>query len=402
MASRPVRPPRSPAPRRDPVRWLLTLAAAEIATMLTFGSYAAALPVLRQEWGLSAAQAGAVFAGQQIGYTAAVLVLSTLTDLIGVRAIYLFSALWNGVAGLLFAAFARDFPSALLLRTLGGIGLAGTYMPGMRLVVETFPAANRGGAMGLYIGAFSIGTSLSLLLTGALLPVGWRTAFFATALGPLLAAAVAWPIVRDTPRPPTPRRIAIGRALRNARALRFTTAYAAHNWELFGMRAWVPAFLTSLWVRQGLPLPAAAARGATFSSLVLLASGVSNATGGWLSDSVGRRRTIVVFLTASAAFSATIGWTPPLGLGVVLPLAVLYGLLVTADSSTLSTAVAESAEPDALGATMAVQSGLGFLVTAISPPLFGAILDLTGGAWGWAFLSLGAVALLGVLAVAGL
>jgi len=208
--------------------------------------------------------------------------------------------------------------------------------------------------------------------------------------------------VRDTPRPPTPRRIAIGRALRNARALRFTTAYAAHNWELFGMRAWVPAFLTSLWVRQGLPLPAAAARGATFSSLVLLASGVSNATGGWLSDSVGRRRTIVVFLTASAAFSATIGWTPPLGLGVVLPLAVLYGLLVTADSSTLSTAVAESAEPDALGATMAVQSGLGFLVTAISPPLFGAILDLTGGAWGWAFLSLGAVALLGVLAVAGL
>ncbi|HEU5298214.1 MAG TPA: MFS transporter, partial [bacterium] len=110
-------------------------------------------------------------------------------------------------------------------------------------------------------------------------------------------------------------------------------------------------------------------------------------------------RTIVIFLTASAALSATIGWTAPLGLGIVLGLAILYGLLVTAESSTLSTAVAESAEPDVLGATMAIQSSFGFLVTAISPPLFGAILDLTGGRWGWAFLSLAVAAIAGVLVV---
>ena len=134
--------------------------------MLTFGSYSAALPVLREEWHLTAAQAGAVFAGQQIGYTAAVLVLSSLTDVIGVRTIYLLSAIWNGAFGILFALFANGFTSALVLRTVGGVGLAGTYMPGMRLVVETFPAARRGGAMGVYIASFSLGTSLSLLLTG--------------------------------------------------------------------------------------------------------------------------------------------------------------------------------------------------------------------------------------------
>jgi len=385
---------------RNGLRWLLLLSLAEVATMLTFGSYSGALPVLRQEWGLSAAQAGAIFAGQQIGYTAAVLVLSTLTDVMGVRRIYLTSAIWNGLFGLLFAAFARDFPSALVLRTLGGMGLAGTYMPGMRLVVETFPASNRGGAMGLYIGAFSLGTSLSLLLTGVLLPFGWRTAFFITALGPIVSTVIAWPIVRDVSAAPARRRIEFKRVLRNIRAMRFIAAYAAHNWELFGMRSWLPAFLTSLWVQQGLPLTSATARGATFSSLVLLASGTSNALGGWLSDSLGRRRTIVIFLTASAALSATIGWTAPMGLGVVLGLAILYGLLVTAESSTLSTAVAESAEPEALGATMAIQSSFGFLVTAISPPLFGAILDLTGGTWGWSFLSLALAAIVGVLIVA--
>lgn len=384
---------------RSPFRWLALLSLAEIATMLTFGTYPAALPVLRQEWGLSAAQAGGIFAGQQIGYTVAVLVLSSLTDLIGVRSIYLLSALWNGLFGILFALYAKGFTSALLLRTVGGMGLAGTYMPGMRLVVETFPAARRGGSMGIYIASFSLGTSLSLFLTGAILPMGWRTAFLVTTLGPLIALPIAWFIVHDVPHQARARTVAIGRVLRNVKAMRFITAYAAHNWELFAMRAWLPAFLTSLWVNQGLSLTSATARGAIFASAVLLASGASNATGGWLSDHLGRRETILIFLTASAACSAVIGWTAPLGLAVVLTLAIVYGLLVTAESSTLSTAVAESAAPEALGTTMAVQSSVGFLMTAISPPLFGAILDATG-AWGWPFLSLAGVALLGVLVAA--
>src|SRR2546428_13368244 len=86
-------------------------------------------------------------------------------------------------------------------------------------------------------------------------------------------------------------------------------------------------------------------------------------------------------------------------MAAVLILALVYGLLVTADSSTISTAVAESATADTLGATLAVQSGLGFLVTAIYPSLFGAILDGTGGTWGWAFASLGAAPLLGATAI---
>ena len=368
--------------------------------MLTFGTYSAALPVLRQQWALSAVQAGAIFAGQQIGYTAAVLVLSTLTDAAGVRVIYLLSAVWNAVFAQLFAAFADGFGSALALRALGGMGLAGTYVPGMRLVVETFPAHRRGAAMGVYIACFSLGTSLSLLVTGVLLHAGWRTAFGVTSLGPLLAAVAAWWVVRDAPRPPPALHTAITGALRNLRALRLIAAYAAHNWELFGMRAWLPAFLTSLWVQRGMPLTSATARGATFSSLVLLASGLSNAAGGWLSDRLGRRRMIIVFLTASALCSGIIGWSPALGMPAVLMLALLYGLLVTADSSSISTAVAESATAETLGATLAVQSGLGFLVTAISPFLFGAVLDATGGIWGWAFLSLGIAAVLGTAAVA--
>src|SRR3972149_7904149 len=122
---------RAEPPTSHALKWLLALSSAEIATMPTFGSYSAVLPVLHVEWHLTAAQAGGIFAGQQIGYTAAVLVLSSLTDIIGVRTIYLLSAIWNGVFGILFALFANGFTSALVLRTFGGIGLAGADMPGV-------------------------------------------------------------------------------------------------------------------------------------------------------------------------------------------------------------------------------------------------------------------------------
>jgi MFS family permease len=180
--------------------------------------------------------------------------------------------------------------------------------------------------------------------------------------------------------------------------MRFILAYAAHNWELFGMRTWMPAFLTAAWQAAGSPLRDAAAIGATTSGALLLGSAASNAAGGWLSDRLGRSRTIRLFLTGSALCSLALGWTVSLGLPAIVALAILYGILVTAESSTLSTAVAEAAAPGALGRTLAVQSSLGFVVTAASPALFGVILDRSGQQWGWAFASLGAAALLGVAA----
>lgn len=379
-------------------KWLALLCGAEVGTMLTFSGYAAALPVLQREWGMGSGQAGAVFAAQQLGYTAAVLVLATLTDLWGVRRIYLLSAFWNGLANLAFPFFARDFASAFLLRLVCGAGLAGTYMPGMRLVVERFGPGQRGAAMGLYIACFSVGAALSLALAGVLLPRGWRWSFWGPAVGPFVALALAWRIAQDPPRGPrVPLRVR--EVLRNAAAMRYVVAYAAHNWELFGMRAWLPAFLAAMWTAQGVPLGSAAAWGATFGSVVLLVGAGSNLLGGWVSDRVGRRPTVVTVLVASAVVSCTVGWTLPLGAAVVLPLALLYGVLVTAESSALSAAVAEAADPRWLGTTMAVQSGLGFVVTAVSPALFGWLLDRAG--WGVAFASLGLAALCGAAVVGG-
>jgi MFS family permease len=382
--------------RGSPLGWLLALSAVEVATMLPVVNFSAALPLVRSAWTVSAAQAGLIFGGQQIGYAFAVLVLSSLTDRAGVRRIYLASAVLNGIGALAFALWADDFASALAARALIGAGLAGTYVPGMRLVVERTPSARRGAAMGIYIACFSVGAAASLFLTGALLPTGLRTAFAVTAVGPLLAAAAAGPLLGEASRPAPIEAPPVLSVLRNITAMRFILAYAAHNWELFAMRAWMPAFLTAVWQAAGRPLQDAAVLGATVSGVLLIGGAASNTTGGWLSDRLGRSRTIRVFLTASACCSFALGWLLPYGAAVVVAAALLYGTMVTADSSTLSTAVAEAAAPGALGRTLAVQSSLGFVLTAASPAVFGLILD-ESGAWGWSFASLGAAALAGVL-----
>jgi MFS family permease len=107
--------------------------------------------------------------------------------------IYLWSAFWTAGASLAFAFWAQGFLSATILRGAVGLGLAGTYMPGMRMVAERFASGGRGFAMGCYIGSFTLGTSVSLLLTGWANGLwGWRWAFALTAAGPLVAGLIGW------------------------------------------------------------------------------------------------------------------------------------------------------------------------------------------------------------------
>src|SRR3989304_5315596 len=122
---------------------------------------------------------------------------------------------------------------ALLLRALLGVGLAGTYMPGVRLVAETFPRRRRGAALGVFIACFSIGAALSLFLAGRLLPLGIRTMFLLMAVGPLLGVVLAWAVVHDVPRAttgvPRPRGLPLRDVLRNPAALRFIGGGNADN-----------------------------------------------------------------------------------------------------------------------------------------------------------------------------
>jgi len=392
--------------------WLYMLCLAEIGTMLVLLNYSAVLPIVKEEWGLSNTQAGLIYSAYQVGYIILVMVLSTLTDYVDAKKIYVFSAIWAGVAGIAFALFADGFVSALVLRCLTGVGLAGTYMPGLKMVSAKFSSNRRGWAVGLYVGAFSLGTALSLFFSGVLTGLfDWRTAIFITSLGPIFGGLLASITLDSLP----PLRAAgekgtFRHVLSNRPALLVMAGYAAHMWEMFGMRGWIVAFFAAALVSRSMDMALAASYGAVFSAVIIMVGGFSTALAGALSDRYGRVRTIQVIMFSSAACSLFFGWIQPWPVLLVVLISLVYGILVTAESSVLSTSVTELVPFEYLGSAMAVQSLFGWTAAAIAPVVFGVILDLTNPEqivaelgytpfWGPAFIILGLGALLGPPAV---
>jgi MFS family permease len=392
--------------------WLLAICLSELGTMLVFSSFSALLPILTVEWGLTNTEAGLILAFYQVGYIGVVAILATLTDYMPPRRIYLASAAWTALTSAAFAWAAEGFVSALVLRTLVGLGLAGTYMPGMRMVAERFARGGRGFAMGCYIGTFTLGTSISLLVTGLANSLwGWRAAFGLTALGPAAAALIGYralPVQTSAPAAPPTRasRGGLGPVLRNTSALRLITAYVAHTFELMGMRLWIAPFFTASLMASGAGLAEATQRGALAASAVLAIGALPHPLSGLIVDRFGRARPISSVMLLSAACSLTIGWGLSWSFTALVALGLLYGILVTAESAMVSTGIADVAEPAYLGRTMALQSSAGFAAGALGPAVFGAMLDWApalgasaDSRWPWAFGVLGLVALAGPLAV---
>ena len=243
------------------------------------------------------------------GYMAGVPFLGSLTDRMDARRVYAGAAVAAAGGALGFAFLVSGFWSALLCQTLIGIGLAGTYIPGMKALTDRVggPWQSRGAA--IYGAVFGVGTSGSLILCGAIAgSVGWRTAFIVASVGPLLAASmIVVALAPSTPRPTARRALFDFRpALRNAAVRPYMFSSFAHAWELHGTRAWLVAFLTF------------AAGGATDSvpggvaltaALILLLGPIASVSGNELALRYGRARIMTIGAAGSGLLSLVFGFT---------------------------------------------------------------------------------------------
>jgi MFS family permease len=364
-----------------------------------FMTYAATLPVLRTEWGMTATAAGSISTGFQLGYAVSLVFFSALADRVGARRVFLGSAWLSAVAALLFAAFARSYATALVLYTLVALSQGGTYTTAIMLCADRYPPARRGAAVGWLIASSSAGYALSLVVSGAAVRWGgYPLSFLVSALGPALGVAVAWLSLRTTPNVVHLRRegARFGTAvLRNRAAVRLILGYTFHSWELLGMWAWTPAFIAAVFAVSGTgslrAVELASYVAAAFHLMGLLAS----SSMGRLSDGLGRRIVLVGLATTSAICSLVFGWLIGLPIGVVFVVGAVYGFAALGDSPVLSTALTETVGASHLGAALALRSFMGFGAGAVAPIVFGRVLDLTNApgpiptAWGWAFVTLG-------------
>ena len=335
-----------------------------------------------------------------LGYAAAVLVVLPLTDRVRPSRVIAIGALLTALANLAFALAANDVITGSLLRMVAGFGLAGVYMPGVRLVAMSSDPARRGTAVGLYVAAFYLGGSLSFLATGLLLePFGWRGA--AVILGAIALAAlpVATISSRGMPETTGARAHLDLRVLRNPPLVRTIGAYVGHSWELFIVRAWLAAFLAAAFGLRGLSPTDASATASQWAALILALGVPGVFVGGWLSDRVGRTRAALLYALGSGAISIGFGTLLFAPWPALVAIGALYAALVAADSAVYSTAVTELAPAARIGSAQAVQAVAGFGIGSLGPIVAGVTLDV-GSGWVGPFVVAGVVGIATALPLA--
>ena len=386
---------------------IFAMCLAEVLGMAGFATFPALLPTFLAQWDLSNTQAGWISGVIFAGYVALVPVLSSLTDRVDPRRVYLAATALGGAAALGFALLAEGFWSAILFRAMAGISLAGTYMPGLKLLSDRTEGPRQSRAIAFYTASFSIGTSLSFYLSGEIAAwLDWRWAFGLAALGSsaayLLVVSTIAPAPPSSELKPESHLLDFRPVLSNRRALAYILAYAAHSWELFGLRSWIVAFLVFSQTLQ--PNGSGGWNVTLIAALVNLLGWPASVLGNELAARFGRARVVSLIMGASALVASGIGFSAPLPFLAVVALLFLYVVTVTGDSASITAGAVAEAHRGLRGATMAAHSSVGFCGAFLGPLAFGVVLDLAGGgstlAWGLAFLTLGAGVALGPVAIA--
>ena len=177
--------------------FLAVVASGVFVTVLTGTMLNVAAPLMRAEFGASAAGVGWVFTGYALAYAVGVPLYGRLSDSFGVRRVFALGLL-GFVAGGLVCALAPSLPVLVFGRIVQGIGGAAVPALASVAVAKVLPAGRRGGALGLVASSVGVGSAVGPVVGGAFGQLlGWRPLFAGTLALMLLLVPFALRVLPD-------------------------------------------------------------------------------------------------------------------------------------------------------------------------------------------------------------
>jgi MFS family permease len=374
---------------------------AQTCALLGFACYAVVLTTLQEEWHLSNLQSGLIASAFFFGYMLAVPLATALTDRVDARKVYLIGGL-SATCGLLgMAFFAFNFWTALIFMAINGAGLAGTYMPGLKILSDRIQTGELTRHIAFYTAFFGIGTGFSYLCSGWILNgLGWHYVFGIIALGPFSAFLIVLllmpPLQHEKWKGPISIRLhdlfPVDKwklVLQDKNASGFIFGYTAHSLELFASRSWIVAFFAIC----------TAATGETFFLAATTLAGVinffgvpSSILGNEIALRIGRQKWVCIVMITSAVMGIALARSTGQSWWLIFALAAGHAIFIMADSSTLTAGLVISAKENIKGAAMGLHSLMGFGGGLLGPAIFGFVLDISGSrssqaSWVWAYAS---------------
>lgn len=392
--------------RITPVRLVFLVCAAQVCVQLGAYFWPALLPGMIGRWSLTNSEAGWITGLFYAAYTVSVPFLVTLTDRVDAKRVYLCGVGLTVAAHLAFALFADGFWTAAAARVLAGIGWAGSYMTGLKLLADRVEGRLLARAVSGHAAGVGIAGALSFTVADVAASVaGWQGAFFLGAIAAALALCFVALLV--PPREAVPQPAAGGARLfdfrpvfRNRSAMAYALVYCFHTWEMNALRGWAVAFLAFVAASTGEASPwIVPTLAATLMNFI--GTGAS-LFGNEMSIRFGRVRLIRIAIAGSVLVGAVIGFLGASSYSLAMALVFAYGIVIWLDSSSLTAGTAGSADPARRGATLAVHSMMGYGGGFVGPLAVGWVLDLSGGmsriGWGYAYLSVAGMVLLSLVA----
>ena len=391
----------NPGRDSDSARWkiLALLSAAVLFGMSIWLTASAIAPELQRTWGLTSSQVGWLTTLVQLGFVTgtAVAAVLNLADVVPSRWYFAVSGVLGSLANAAILV-APGYGSALVFRFLTGFFLAGVYPPAMKMIATWF-RSSRGMAIGAIVGALTVGKATPYLLKlfegSSLVPV--ITGSSSAAVVGALLILVAY---RDGPYPflrPTFSWGLVMRVIKDRPTRLATGGYLGHMWELYAMWATVGLYFSEFFTGVG-NVDSPSADLTAFG--VIAIGGVGAVVAGRWADTWGRERTTIWMMAISGSCAITMGWLMDASAWIVVPVALIWGFTIVADSAQFSAVVTEVAHPELVGTALMLQTSVGFALTAVSIQATIWLADVAGWQVAYGMLALGPV--LGIMSMARL